>query len=380
MLQRGESVYPPWLRLSSLTPLPDVPCEQPSPKPIGRALPANSVSRGSLASGSSKVTNAAPESHSKEVSGSSVKRKLGAVPPIADSALSKMYVPHPCTLRDRLTSSHGYRSAIFPAPQAAKRRKVEASSGSPSRSSILQLKTQLLHSESQTSEKPSAASGTNPSSASTQRTGTESEKSVHGQVAPSGTKPELPRRRKSGATQTTPLPSIPSTNSPRSGSATPLRVEAHADAQAPPSVQAQHDLGTSRLDVSSSRGPGGASAAPVRHVLAASAPSTTPGARVTSTDASIPSPRTSEEGAPSAVLKGADPDIVRYLEGLGLPAEVYASKLEAVGLKNGTILNAMRELVPENRKDKLEEEMQRLGGVSVAEAMVLVSGFRRSSQ
>ena len=74
-----------------------------------------------------------------------------------------------------------------------------------------------------------------------------------------------------------------------------------------------------------------------------------------------------------ATLGHVDPDVVRYLEGLDLPAELYASKPEAIGLENGS----MRKLVPESRKDKLEEEIQRLGGVSVAEAMVLISELRR---
>lgn len=75
-------------------------------------------------------------------------------------------------------------------------------------------------------------------------------------------------------------------------------------------------------------------------------------------------------------VDGVDPDVVRYLEKLGLRADVYVSNLEAVGLTNGALLDAMRKSVSEARKDKLEKEIQRLGGVSIAEAMVLISGLR----
>ena len=62
-------------------------------------------------------------------------------------------------------------------------------------------------------------------------------------------------------------------------------------------------------------------------------------------------PQKAESAAPGHV----GPDAVRYLEGLGLPAGLYTSKLEAVGLRNGSMLDAMRKL----------EEIQRLGGVSI---------------
>ncbi|KAH9923594.1 uncharacterized protein B0H18DRAFT_1120254 [Fomitopsis serialis] len=78
-------------------------------------------------------------------------------------------------------------------------------------------------------------------------------------------------------------------------------------------------------------------------------------------------------------LAGIDPDVIRYVESLGLPAEVYAGKLELVGLKNATILNATKNFVPESRKDKLEEDLQKLAGLTVAESMILISGLRRSA-
>ncbi|KAH9923593.1 uncharacterized protein B0H18DRAFT_1120253 [Fomitopsis serialis] len=74
---------------------------------------------------------------------------------------------------------------------------------------------------------------------------------------------------------------------------------------------------------------------------------------------------------------GIDPDVAQYVKSLGLPPEVYASKLELVGLKNGIILNATKNFVPDSRKDKLEEDLQKLAGLTVAESMILISGLRR---
>ncbi|KZT73325.1 hypothetical protein DAEQUDRAFT_464312 [Daedalea quercina L-15889] len=78
-----------------------------------------------------------------------------------------------------------------------------------------------------------------------------------------------------------------------------------------------------------------------------------------------------------ATLEGIDPDVTRYTETLGLPPDIYASKLEAIGLKNGAIINATRNFISEDRKDKLEQELQKLCGLSVVESMVLISGLRQ---
>ncbi|KAH9829422.1 uncharacterized protein C8Q71DRAFT_403129 [Rhodofomes roseus] len=53
--------------------------------------------------------------------------------------------------------------------------------------------------------------------------------------------------------------------------------------------------------------------------------------------------------------------------------EKYASKLKDIGLDSEALIRCMRGLVPESRKDKLEEELQRRGGLTVVEAMVLIS-------
>ncbi|KAH9923599.1 uncharacterized protein B0H18DRAFT_456180 [Fomitopsis serialis] len=79
---------------------------------------------------------------------------------------------------------------------------------------------------------------------------------------------------------------------------------------------------------------------------------------------------------PTAIA-GVDPDVARYIQSLGWDPEVYASKLECIGLKNGAMINATRNLVSESRKDKLEEDLQRLAGLTVVESMILVSGLRR---
>lgn len=62
-----------------------------------------------------------------------------------------------------------------------------------------------------------------------------------------------------------------------------------------------------------------------------------------------------------------DPAVIDYLRSLGLSPDKYASKLRCVGLDSG------------NRKDKLEEDLQRLTGVTVVEAMALVSGLRKDT-
>ncbi|KAH9923592.1 uncharacterized protein B0H18DRAFT_1014111 [Fomitopsis serialis] len=79
----------------------------------------------------------------------------------------------------------------------------------------------------------------------------------------------------------------------------------------------------------------------------------------------------------SAIHQNVDPDVRRYLESLRLSPEVYASKLERIGLKNGAMIDATRDFISESRKDKLEEDLQKLAGLTVIESMVLISGLRR---
>lgn len=80
--------------------------------------------------------------------------------------------------------------------------------------------------------------------------------------------------------------------------------------------------------------------------------------------------------SPLGSSQPVDPAVIDYLHSLGLSPDKYASKLRCVGLDSGTLLDAMKRMVPDNRKDKLEEDLQRLTGLTVAEAMVLVSGLR----
>lgn len=74
-----------------------------------------------------------------------------------------------------------------------------------------------------------------------------------------------------------------------------------------------------------------------------------------------------------------DPDVVQYITRLGLAPHIYASRLALIGLTSGAIIAATRNYVSEARKDKLEEDLQRLSGLSVLECAVLISGLRRSS-
>ena len=75
-------------------------------------------------------------------------------------------------------------------------------------------------------------------------------------------------------------------------------------------------------------------------------------------------------------LAGIDPGVVRYVEALGLPAEVYAPKLVSVGLKSEAILNATRNFVSDTQKARLESALQTTAGLSFAEAIVLMAGLR----
>ena len=70
---------------------------------------------------------------------------------------------------------------------------------------------------------------------------------------------------------------------------------------------------------------------------------------------------------------------MQYITGLGLAPHIYASRLALLGLTSGAIIAATRNFVSEARKDKLEEDLQRLSGLSVLECAVLISGLRRSS-
>ncbi|KAH9829421.1 uncharacterized protein C8Q71DRAFT_790106 [Rhodofomes roseus] len=80
-------------------------------------------------------------------------------------------------------------------------------------------------------------------------------------------------------------------------------------------------------------------------------------------------PASAAHKSASAARDNIDPDVRRYLESLGFAPEMYASKLEVVGLKNGAIINAIKNFVPESRKDKLEEDLQRLAGLTVGESI-----------
>ena len=75
-------------------------------------------------------------------------------------------------------------------------------------------------------------------------------------------------------------------------------------------------------------------------------------------------------------LANVDPGVVRYVEALGLPAELYAPKLVSIGLKNEAILNATRNFVSETQKARLENALQTTAGLSFAEALVLMAGLR----
>ncbi|TFY69215.1 hypothetical protein EVJ58_g546 [Rhodofomes roseus] len=90
-------------------------------------------------------------------------------------------------------------------------------------------------------------------------------------------------------------------------------------------------------------------------------------------------PASAAHKCPPAPRDTIDPDVRRYLESLGFEPEVYASKLEIIGLKNGAVINAIKNFVPESRKDKLEEDLQNLAGLTVGESMALISGLRRSA-
>ena len=91
---------------------------------------------------------------------------------------------------------------------------------------------------------------------------------------------------------------------------------------------------------------------------------------------SSPSTHSGQRPSPLDSLQPVDPAVIDYLRSLGLSPDKYASKLRSVGLDSGILLDAMKRMVPDNRKDKLEEDLQRLTGLTVAEAMVLVSGLR----
>lgn len=97
----------------------------------------------------------------------------------------------------------------------------------------------------------------------------------------------------------------------------------------------------------------------------------TPPSCTTFSDAAV-----STEDLPRSTLSGVDPHVIEYVEKLGLSADV-ACKLGAVGLKNIAMVHAMRDVVSESRKDKLEEELQNRAGLSFLEAVVFVSGLRR---
>ena len=77
------------------------------------------------------------------------------------------------------------------------------------------------------------------------------------------------------------------------------------------------------------------------------------------------------------ILEAVHPDVIQYVEGLGLPAEPYARKLASIGLKNGILLNAARKLVSDRDLDRLEEELRRSAGLDLAECLVLMAGLRR---
>lgn len=78
-----------------------------------------------------------------------------------------------------------------------------------------------------------------------------------------------------------------------------------------------------------------------------------------------------------STLEPVDPDVVQYVEGLGLPAEPYARKLASIGLKNGVLLDAARKLVSDRDLDRLEAELRRSAGLDLAECLVLMAGLRR---
>ncbi|KAH9923595.1 uncharacterized protein B0H18DRAFT_1120255 [Fomitopsis serialis] len=89
---------------------------------------------------------------------------------------------------------------------------------------------------------------------------------------------------------------------------------------------------------------------------------------------------TTQRKIPDATLDNVDPAVIQYLRSLGLPPEKYVIKLNSIGLNTGALITAMKRLVPESRKDKSEEELQRRAGVTVVEAMVLISGLRRQHE
>ena len=71
------------------------------------------------------------------------------------------------------------------------------------------------------------------------------------------------------------------------------------------------------------------------------------------------------------------PDVIRYVEELGLPVEPYARKLASIGLKSGVLLDATRRLLSDKDKDRLEAELQRSAGLDLAECLVLMAGLRK---
>ena len=84
----------------------------------------------------------------------------------------------------------------------------------------------------------------------------------------------------------------------------------------------------------------------------------------------------STDERPGSTPPGADPRVLEYIENLGLSADV-AGKLELAGLKNIKMIRAMKDVLSDSRKDKLEEELQTRAGLSFLEAVVFVSGLRR---
>lgn len=273
-------------------------------------------------------------------------------------------LPPNTAYRDILDSFARCR-AIFREPQAVKRPKLEQGSGSPSKALVLQLNTQFLRNEPHLSAKAPTTIGPKPFPLPLQpRVGASSAANARSQ-APPETRPELPRPREDSVI-TPPLPRLSFTTPPRAKGQSKPQARSSSRPDLPVSTEAGRDVSSSREPES-----------PRTPAVQLGSTAAVPGARPASVDASQPRSTAPVESADPDVVH-ADPDVVHYLEKLGLPAEVYASKLEAVGLKNGAIMNAMRKSVPETRKDKLEEDIQRLGGVSVAEAMVLVSGLRNS--
>lgn len=85
----GETDYPPWLRLSSLTPVPEFPQQHSSSTHTEQDRPMNPASQRQEAGEGAVKKDPAAQSHPDEVCGSPVKRKCDAPPSTPDDSVEQ---------------------------------------------------------------------------------------------------------------------------------------------------------------------------------------------------------------------------------------------------------------------------------------------------